>query len=98
MSLEQSDREAAAVAKAERVTLDSIKAKVAKSEYILNGVMTICIVHMANGYTVLGKSAPAAVENFNADLGKKFAYEDAIRQIWPLEGYLLREKLALANR
>lgn len=58
------------------------------------GVLSICILVMRNGFTVIGKSAPASPENFNEELGKKFAYEDAVRQLWPLEGYALRESLA----
>ena len=48
---------------------------------------------MRNGFTVIGKSAPASPENFDAAKGKLFAYEDAIKQLWPLEGYALRERL-----
>lgn len=58
--------------------------------------MTIAVVIMRNGYVVLGKSAPADPENFNLELGQKFAREDAVRQIWPLMGYALREKLVAA--
>jgi Phage protein (N4 Gp49/phage Sf6 gene 66) family/IstB-like ATP binding protein len=57
-------------------------------------ILSVCLLVMKNGFTVIGKSAPASPENFNSDLGKKFAYEDAIRQLWPHEGYALREKLA----
>jgi hypothetical protein len=57
-------------------------------------VLSICLLVMENGFTVIGKAAPASAENFNPELGKKFAYEDAIRQLWPLEGYLLRSQLA----
>jgi len=42
----------------------------------------------------VGKSAPASADNFNADLGRKLAYEDAIRQLWPLMGFALRERLS----
>ncbi len=56
--------------------------------------LTICILVMKNGFTVVGKSAPASPENFDAEKGKRFAYEDAIKQLWPLEGYALRERLA----
>jgi len=56
--------------------------------------MTIAVVVMKNGYVVLGKSAPADPDNFNQELGEKFAREDAIRQIWPLMGFALRDKLA----
>ena len=57
-------------------------------------VLTVCILTMQNGFTVMGKSAPASEGNFDAGKGRRFAYEDAIKQLWPLEGYALREKLA----
>lgn len=57
-------------------------------------LLTICILTMKNGFTVIGKSAPASPENFDAEKGKRFAYEDAIKQLWPLEGYALRERLS----
>lgn len=56
-------------------------------------VLSICILVMKNGFSVIGKSAPASPENFNAELGSKFAYEDAIRQLWPLMGFELRQRL-----
>ena len=56
-------------------------------------VLTICVLVLENGWTLVGKSAPASPANFNAELGHKFAREDAIRQLWPLEGYALRERL-----
>jgi hypothetical protein len=56
--------------------------------------LTICVLVMQNGFTVIGKSAPASLDNFDEEKGRRFAYEDAIKQLWPLEGYALREKLA----
>ncbi len=46
------------------------------------------------GFVIVGKSAPASAKNFNSAVGETFAYEDAIRQLWQLEGYALREKLS----
>ena len=57
-------------------------------------IVTLCALHLRNGFTILGKSAPASPENFNAELGRKLAYENAVDQLWPLMGYALREKLA----
>lgn len=57
-------------------------------------VLTICLIVMTNGFTIIGKAAPASPANFDAELGKKLAYEDAVRQIWPLMGFSLRDKLA----
>lgn len=113
-SLEVTDNEAAAVAKAPRVSLKSMEDKIAERYDIIAanavgeaieigpkgnpinplGLLSICIVVMKNGFTMIGKSAPASPENFDAALGKQFAYEDAVRQLWPLEGYALREKLS----
>lgn len=115
MSLEQGDKEAAAVQKPghPRVTLDDIKANIAKEHYFTGGaaiaalghptdpnspfdVLTICLVSTKAGFTIIGKSAPADPANFDAALGRKLAYEDCIRQLWPLMGYALREKIANA--
>lgn len=60
-------------------------------------VFSLCLLVMKNGFTVIGKSAPASPENFNAELGRKFAYEDCIRQLWPLMGFALRDRLAAAR-
>jgi hypothetical protein len=57
-------------------------------------VLTLCLIVMKNGFTVIGKSAPADPQNYDENLGMKFAREDAIRQLWPLMGYELRERLA----
>lgn len=109
-SLQVSDAAAAAVAVAPRVQLKDIEAAIAArydftaDKALGDGVpikdalklLSICILVMQNGFTVIGKSAPASADNFNADLGRKFAYEDAIRQLWPLMGYALRERLAAA--
>jgi hypothetical protein len=54
---------------------------------------SVCLVVMKNGFTIIGKSAPASRENFNAEFGKKLAYEDCIRQLWPLMGFSLRDRL-----
>src|SRR4029077_20029217 len=98
-SVRMTDDEAKAVQKTEhRVTLDSILAKIVDEEYIRPESidhMTICVLTVENGYAVVGKSTPADPENYDEELGKKFAKEDAIRQLWPLEAYLLRERLSL---
>lgn len=60
-------------------------------------LMTLCFLTMRNGFVVVGKSAPASPENFDADKGRTFAREDAIRQLWPLMGFALRQQLQLSN-
>lgn len=94
-SLQIDDNAAASVAFAPRVTLQSMEGKIVKTDYYVHeNVLTIAIVTMQSGFFVVGKSAPASPENFNAELGKKFAREDAIRHLWAFEGYVLRERLS----
>jgi hypothetical protein len=56
--------------------------------------LTVCCLALKNGFTVTGESAAASPANFDAELGRKIARENARSKIWPLEGYLLREQLA----
>ena len=98
-SLEITDQESAAVQKTKhRVTLESMLAKIVTEDYIHPlhiPHMTLCVITTDNGFALVGKSAPADPDNFDKELGRKFAKEDAIRQMWPLEAYLLRERLML---
>jgi hypothetical protein len=56
-------------------------------------LLTFCVLVLANGFTVTGESACASPENFNAELGRKIARQNAVAKIWPLEGYLLKQQL-----
>jgi len=56
--------------------------------------MTVCALTLRNGFIVIGESAAASPENFNTEIGRKIARENARNKIWALEGYLLRTKLA----
>lgn len=57
-------------------------------------LLTICVLQLRNGFTVTGEAACASPENFNAELGRKIARENAINKVWPLMGYALKEKLS----
>ncbi|MDH7973724.1 Gp49 family protein [Sphingomonas sp. AR_OL41] len=61
-------------------------------------VLTICLIVTRNGFTIIGKAAPASPENFDIAKGKANAREDALRQLWPLMGYALRERQASPPR
>lgn len=55
--------------------------------------LTFCVLVLRNGFTVTGESACVSPENFDADMGRKIARQNAIDKIWPLMGYALREKI-----
>lgn len=55
--------------------------------------LTVCALTLRNGFTVTGESAAVSLENFDAKLGRKIAYDNARDKIWALEGYLLRQRM-----
>lgn len=57
-------------------------------------LLTICVIVLKNGFTVTGESACASPENFDAELGRKIARQNAVQKIWPLMGYHLKEQLS----
>jgi hypothetical protein len=56
-------------------------------------LLTICVLVLENGFTVIGQSACASPENYQEDIGRRVARGDAIRQCWALLGFELRSKL-----
>ena len=64
------------------------------AEGLALGLLTFCVLVLRNGFTVTGESACASPENFNAEIGRKIARENAVEKVCSLMGYELRSKLA----
>jgi hypothetical protein len=58
------------------------------------GLLTFCVIELQNGFTVTGEAACVSPENFDAEIGRKIARQNAVAKIWPLMGYALRSRLA----
>ena len=62
--------------------------------YVFPGTaLTVCALTLTNGFNVTGESAAASLDNFNEEIGRKIARENARDKIWQLEGYLLKQSL-----
>ncbi|MDN6885288.1 Gp49 family protein [Variovorax sp. CAN2819] len=57
------------------------------------GLLTFCVLVLHNGFTVTGESACASPENFDAEIGRRIARENAEQKIWSLMGYALKQRL-----
>ncbi len=57
------------------------------------GLLTFCVLVLRNGFTVSGESACASPENFDDEVGRKIARQNAVSKIWPLLGFALKQKL-----
>lgn len=56
--------------------------------------LTIVVLVLQNGFSITGTSSCVDIANYNAEIGYRIAREKAREQIWPLAGYMLRERLA----
>lgn len=80
---------------APKIEPGSVESKIKEVRYLLYGTLTLCLIEMHNGWIEVGQSKPTAAANFDPEVGKRFAYEDAFRSVCKVEGYLLRERLHL---
>lgn len=76
-----------------KVTLEQIEARVVGEEFIVRDTLTLCILTLVNGAQIIGQSACVSPENFDAERGRQIARDNAVDQVWPLEGYALRNRL-----
>ena len=76
-----------------KVTREHLGTRIAAADYVVmpDGRTTVCQLTMQNGFTVRGESSCVSAENFNKELGEKYAYEKAFDAAWAFEGYLLAE-------
>lgn len=60
-------------------------------------LLTFCVLVLRNGFTVTGESACASPWNFDPEIGRKIARQNAEQKIWPLMGYALKESLSATS-
>jgi len=79
-----------------RVPYDQIKQLLDNAdieEHIFWNKELIVSYQLENGFTIAGRGAVIDPDNFNLEIGRKVARQDAERQLWQLEGYRLQWQL-----
>ncbi len=73
------------------ITPDYLKSQIVDVRYYrdteFSPNLTTCVLKMANGCLVQGKSAVLDMARFNEQIGRDIAYKDAFEKLWELEGY-----------
>jgi hypothetical protein len=83
-ALEAVDAQSEAVRTGFRITLADLRGRVESVEYVERGVLNVALMRLDNGFWLVGRSAPVDPGNYNAEYGRQLAYDDALRQAWPL--------------
>lgn len=94
LSVQQADQYVANM-KAPKITEEDVDSVIVGSQYWIPAgtTLTICMLTLANGFTVTGESACASPENFDVEVGRTYAYRAAKTKIYALMAYELRTKL-----
>jgi len=82
-----------------RVTPELLDAAIISEEYYTfnDSKTTICILELKNNYKVDGSSFCVSPENFDEEIGKDIAKQNARDKLWPLLGFLLAEHIKPSN-
>lgn len=82
---------------APRLRPEDIDATIVSETYttLPSGKAMVCELILRNGFSVRGESACVSKENFNEEIGRKIAFDDARNKVWLLEGYLLQERFPI---
>lgn len=71
-----------------KLTLDDINRMVTSAEYhrFAETTTTVCCLKLGFGFTAIGSSACIDPNEFDAAIGRKLAYDDAIGKVWQIAG------------
>ena len=77
-----------------KITKEFLESEIISVEYNrLQGTLTHCAITTKSGFVFTGESACVDPNNFDAELGEKFAYEQALDQMWMPYGFWLYQKM-----
>ena len=84
---------------APRITADHIEDVIVDETYVVipGTTTTLAALTLMNGFLVTGTSACADPANFDEEIGRAIARDNAKNKIWELEGYLLRQRLTFGQ-
>lgn len=78
-----------------KLTEEHLKGLIADASYHrLDGTtVTICALTLRSGFVVTGESACLDPASFDAEIGEKIAYDNAVEKMWELEGYRVKHDI-----
>ena len=58
----------------------------------------VCSLKLPSGFVILGQAACLNPENFDEEMGCELAYQDAMRKLWELEAYRVKQNAFEAEK
>lgn len=80
------------------VTVESLEEMIRDVHYVVIGdTTTVCNITLKNGFSVNESSACVDPANFDKKKGEEIAYERAFNKLWPLAGFLMKQRMYEAD-
>ena len=78
-----------------KISNDFLNSQIADVKFhrIDDTTITIAIITLRSGFTVIGESACVDPSNFDAEIGNKIAYDNAFEKLWQLFGLGLKQRI-----
>lgn len=78
-----------------RITMDMVNSAILNEDYYVfpNSNCTVVCITLLNGFTVTGEAACVSRDNFDEEVGRSLAKNNARTKIWAFEAYLLKQRL-----
>ena len=73
--------------------IDRILDTADKQEHVFWDKELVVSYLLPNGFSIVGRGACVDPANFDIEIGRSVARDDAENQLWKLEGYLLQQTL-----
>ena len=70
-----------------KLNINYLKSLVVYTEFRKEDTFTICTLTTEAGTKLVGTSGVLDPANYDAQIGEKVAYDNALNQLWALEGY-----------
>lgn len=83
-----------------QVKFEDLEAKGAVAEYHRVGQTTtiVCSLTLQSGFVVIGQASCLNPDVFDEQSGCELAYQDAMRKLWELEAYRIKENAFAAEK
>lgn len=78
----------------EKITREFLESEIVETKFTrLSETLMHCLITVKSGFVFTGESACVDPANFDEEIGKKLAYEQAIGQMWMPYGFWLKQKM-----
>tara|TARA_R110000850_G_scaffold233967_3_gene358868 strand:+ start:10778 stop:11032 length:255 start_codon:yes stop_codon:yes gene_type:complete len=75
-----------------KLTPEDLEALITETTFYSHGTLTMCVLDLKGGAAVVGTSNCIDPANFDKEMGRSVARQNAVGKMWELEGYACKTR------